>query len=77
MSYSDRGAAFCALKSISYYRLSAYTYALREQSPLSEAGMRRPRSDQFIAGTSFDDVHKLYNFDRKLRRCLLHGLEPS
>lgn len=75
MSYSDRGAALRALKRIGHYRLSAYTYTLREQIPVGEASVNRTRSDQFIAGASFDEVLKLYEFDRRLRLCLLDGLE--
>lgn len=75
MTNSDRGMALRALKRIGYYRLSAYTYTLRDQLPVEESGKNRTRSDHFVSGASFEDVLKLYEFDRKLRQCLLDGLE--
>lgn len=75
MTYSDRGTALRALKRIGYYRLSAYTYTLRGPLPESESNASATRSDRYVDGASFDDVLKLYEFDRKLRLCLLDGLE--
>lgn len=54
-----------ALSRISYYRLSAYWYPMRE----SEA------SDQFRDGASFAEVVRLYEFDRKLRLLVFDGIE--
>lgn len=65
MKIEDPAAAKEALSRISYYRLSAYWYP-----------MRRPDSpDQFKPGTSFAEVLRLYDFDRKLRLVVLSGIE--
>lgn len=58
----DRAKAVAALKSIGYYRLSAYTYPLRK--PGAEA---RTRSSDFVEGATLDEVLHLYSFDEKLR----------
>ncbi|POH73072.1 hypothetical protein CVS27_13005 [Arthrobacter glacialis] len=75
MAYSDRGTAWRALRRIGCYRLFAYTYTLRAPVSGAEPGPSKTRSDQFVGGASFDDVLKLYEFDRKLGLCLLEGLE--
>ena len=75
LSYDDRAAAIRALKSIGYYRLSAYTYALRQPGPETQDGSRPIRSDEFVAGANFEDVLTLYRFDNHLRNCLLDGLQ--
>lgn len=58
----DRAKAVAALKSIGYYRLSAYTYPLLK--PGAEA---RTRSSDFVEGATLDEVLHLYSFDEKLR----------
>jgi abortive infection bacteriophage resistance protein len=52
---------------VSYYRLSAYW--LYFENPKGVPGPR------FRAGTSFDDVTALYDFDRNLRRIVMRGTE--
>lgn len=66
----DRARAVAALKSIGYYRLSAYTYPLRK--PGAEA---RTRSSDFVEGATLEEVLHLYAFDEKLRTELLAGLQ--
>lgn len=66
----DRAKAVAALKSVGYYRLSAYTYPLRKPGP--EA---RTRSSDFVEGATLDEVLRLYSFDEKLRTELLAGLQ--
>lgn len=56
------------LQRVGYYRLSAYWYPYRETN---ETG----RSDVFVEGTTFEDVAKLYKFDRKFRTLLHDGIE--
>ncbi len=58
----DESKALHVLSKVNYYRLSAYwlTY---------QAGTR------FVAGTSFDGIYSLYEFDRNLRSLLLSCLE--
>lgn len=54
------------LNNISYFRLSAYT------RPFYQPGLQEHR---FLAGTHFDDVLRLYVFDRELRLLLLDAIE--
>lgn len=54
------------LSNISYFRFSAYT------RPFYQPGLRPHR---FLPDTSFDDVLRLYVFDRELRLRLLDALE--
>jgi abortive infection bacteriophage resistance protein len=63
----DRPAAEAALLKIGYYRLSAYTL------PFEEPG--RPRTHHFRAGVSFDDVLRVYLFDRRLRVTTMSAME--
>ena len=56
-------------ENVSYYRLSAYWYPARQFTPQGK------RSDDFVAGTSFNDVVALYEADRKLRTLVHDGME--
>lgn len=72
MEVGDEAQAMAALKRIGYYRLSAYTYPMRE--PLSDVGgeqSRLRRSDQFVEGSRLVEAVALHDFDQRLRRCLL------
>ncbi|RIS87871.1 Abi family protein [Mycobacteroides abscessus] len=74
----DEAAAVQLLQQVGYYRLSAYVYPFREMLPASEARRESPahyRSNTIRDGTSFDDVQKLWRFDRKLRLKILDALE--
>lgn len=51
------------LSSIGYYRLSAYFLPFRQSD------------GNYLAGTTFDQVYRIYEFDRKLRNLLLGLLE--
>ena len=55
-------AAQKALESISYYRLSGYSYPFRQYDKES-----RTRSDQFSPKTNLEQVLALYRFDERLR----------
>lgn len=66
---TNKGEALATLSSISYYRLSAYWYPFRI---IDEQGKR---SNEFVAGTRFEDVVELYNFDRKLRLLVMDAIE--
>lgn len=59
------------LRSIGYYRLSGYWYPYREIGD----PRRADRLDHFVRGASFDDVVRLYEFDRKLRTLIHDGIE--
>lgn len=57
------------LSSVGYYRLSGYWYPYRR---LRVGGQR---GDDFVEGTQFEDVARLYEFDRKLRTLIHDGIE--
>lgn len=72
----DRGDAVRQLKRIGYYRLSAYTYPMREIAPQPDATTGRPlRRDCFRPGSHFTDAVALHDFDHKLRRLLLSTIQ--
>lgn len=57
------------LTSIGYYRLSAYWL------PFERPSINGNRNHQFVPGTEFDQVLKLYIFDRKLRLLVMEAIE--
>ncbi len=67
MLISDARRAEHWLRHVSYYRLSAYW--LPFEHPKEQAGPR------FVAGTNFDTVVALYEFDRQLRLLVLDAIE--
>lgn len=67
MIIDDDGVAEYWLRHVSYYRLSAYW--LYFELPKGSVGPRFP------AGTRFDSVTELYDFDRELRRIVMRGTE--
>lgn len=60
----QQAAAVRSIQFIGYYRLLMYMRALQD-----------PATKRFRAGTSFDDVTQLYNFDRQLRFVLMDAIE--
>ncbi|WP_163349742.1 Abi family protein [Desulfovibrio sp. JC010] len=64
LSINDRARAERYLNFISFHRLSQYF------TPYQQSGKK-----EFLPGTSFDDVLKLYIFDRHLRQITMDGLE--
>jgi len=69
-------AALDYLRRIGYYRLSGYWYPLRMIDPIASAAQRKPvRRDEFVPGSRFEDVVRLYVFDKKLRLLALDALE--
>lgn len=67
MTINDIPTAEHWLQHVSYYRLSAYW--LPFETPKMQPGPRFP------AGTTFDTVTALYQFDRKLRIIVLDAIE--
>jgi abortive infection bacteriophage resistance protein len=67
MSVADPVRAEQWLAHVSYYRLSGYWHIYKDRSA--------PGQTRFSAGTNFDEVCELYNFDRKLRRLVGRGIE--
>lgn len=64
----DRDEAERWLTVVGYYRLSGYWYPYRALN----TGVR---GDQFVQDARFDDVVRLYEFDRKLRTQIHDGVE--
>ena len=65
----DDDFALSQLRTISYYRLSAYWYPFRK---IEQGGTI---ADDFEEGTHFDEVMTLYEFDRRLRLLVLDAIE--
>lgn len=65
MSVSDPATAQHFLQHINYYRLTAYWLPFEVDHA----------SQKFKAGTTFEDVLALYNFDRELRLLILDAIE--
>ena len=70
MHIEDEAMARRALERVNYYRLSGYWFPYRQRS--SNGGQRL---DEFIAGTSFEEVLALYEFDERLRVGVLTPIE--
>ena len=60
---ADEKKALGYLRTIGYYRLSGYLYPFRQFNPKNP----KNRLDSFIPNSSFEDVKKLYMFDKRLR----------
>lgn len=76
MQVGDDAAALSYLARIGYYRLSGYWYPLRViDGDASKQAGRPLRRDEFVSGSRFEDVVKLYVFDKKLRLLALDALE--
>jgi abortive infection bacteriophage resistance protein len=76
LQVDDETAALDYLARIGYYRLSGYWYPLREIDRAESAVQNKPiRTDNFISNSHFEDVVKLYVFDKRLRLLALDALE--
>ncbi|WP_328811831.1 Abi family protein [Rhodococcus sp. NBC_00294] len=69
MLVADEQNAERWLSMVGYYRLSGYWYPFYSSN---DAGQR---VDEFMPGTTFDDVAGLYEFDRHLKNHLLSAIE--
>lgn len=65
----DEAEAERLLSIIGYYRLSGYWYTFRRQHT------GRPRGDDFVEGTTFRTVVRLYDADRRLKLSVLDAIE--
>ncbi len=63
------------LRRLGYYRLSGYWYPFRQFRETGDAQSTELRLDDFVEGSRFDDLIKLYVFDKKLRLMALDALE--
>lgn len=61
LSILDENLAFKILSNITYYRLSAYMKFYQHD-------------EKFVAGTTFDDVINLYNFDNELKTLIFENI---
>lgn len=69
MVISDEPKAKLCLERTGYYRLSAYWYPFRKfQAP-------SVRGDDFLPGTTFEEVFEFYVFDKQLRLLTMDALE--
>lgn len=72
----NEAAALDYLERIGYYRLSGYWYPLRQMDKAASNTLGKPvRADTFEPGSRFEDVVRLYVFDKKLRLLALDALE--
>jgi abortive infection bacteriophage resistance protein len=65
------------LERLGYYRLSGYWYPLRaiDRAASNAHGKVVRRLDTFVPGSRFEDVVRLYIFDKKLRLMAIDALE--
>lgn len=76
MQVDDPAAALDYLERLGYYRLSGYWYPLRAIDPVASVAQGKAvRLDTFTPGSRFEDVVRLYVFDKKLRLLALDALE--
>lgn len=87
MQITDNQAAAACLGRIGYYRLSGYWYPFRKshisinpvtKQPLLDPTTRKPRlivEDDFLPGTTFQQVMDLYVFDKRIRLLFLDAIE--
>ena len=76
LAVPDPQEAIQFLTRVGYFRSGAYRYVLRELLPPAAINprLRQFRSDQYVAGATFDHVLQLEAFDAKLARVCLEGL---
>jgi len=76
LQVDNPAAALDYLERLGYYRLSGYWYPLRAiDAAASLAQGKAVRLDIFTPGSRFEDVARLYVFDKKLRMLALDALE--
>lgn len=64
LTIHNQAEAIVALQTIGYYRLLIYMRSIQD-----------PRTSRFLAGSTFQNVLDLYNFDRQLRLLCLDAIE--
>lgn len=76
LQVENSAAALDYLERIGYYRLSGYWYPLRTIDPAASMTQGKAvRLDSFVPESRFEDVVRLYVFDKKLRLLALDALE--
>lgn len=61
---SDHRAVKEALKNLNYYRISGYLH-----------DFKKPGTDEYVDGLTWEKVQALYDFDRRFTRILMYALE--
>ena len=74
LTYENHDKVLEVLRTVGYYRFSAYTYPFR-LPVVDEKGKVVARLDDFQVGATFEDALKLYEFDQRLRLLLQDALE--
>lgn len=69
---ADRDCLIAHLADIGYYRLSGYWYNFKRKPVSDEDG---EKDERFVEGTTFEQVWKLYVFDRQFRLVVLDAIE--
>lgn len=69
LAFVDKERAMRHLSNVSYYRISAYMLPYRV---LNADGSLL---DQFVPGSTWDDIYNLYKFDRKFRLLVFDAIE--
>jgi len=75
LQVTDDTAALAYLKRLGYYRLSAYWYPFRKPAAKDLKGRILSRTNEFVAGTTFQQAVELYVFDKKLRMLVMDAIE--
>ncbi|WP_409485040.1 Abi family protein [Arsenicicoccus dermatophilus] len=75
LAVPDEAAAVRLLRTVGYYRLSAYVYPFRVLLPAGAREKGHTRSEDLVEGASIDHVRDLWEFDRRLRLLVLDGAE--
>jgi abortive infection bacteriophage resistance protein len=65
---SNRDELLNRLRSVNYYRLSAYWLHFKRKNPATD-------KEYFAPGTRFDVIWRLYTFDHKLRLLIMDSIE--
>ena len=69
---ADRDDLISHLMDVGYYRLSGYWYIFKRK-PIADE--QTEKDERFIEGTTFDEIWKLYTFDRQFRLTVLDAIE--
>lgn len=80
MEIIDRERAERKLSQVGYYRLSGFWYPCRKFKVDNDGKVvvknKKPvRQDDFLPNTDFNDIFKLYTFDKRLRLLLIDAIE--
>lgn len=82
MAFDDDAEVAAWLQRAGYYRLSGYWYPFRRSEIVGTIQLPNGQTrndvrvrDDLVAGTSWDQVVELYEFDRKLRQLVFDAIE--